>query len=218
MYKAIVFDCDGTIIDSSVMIELIYQGYHRMYPKRKNLPYEYFIKCYFSTTDEIHRYLEIEENNKELFHETCFGKNKHIIKNVKPFKNICEVITLLKKQKFIIGINTSRKKESWAEVEKQIGSDVFSIFDYVITSDMVKKPKPDPESLKLFEKESNITLTETLYIGDSVFDANCAKTANCDFALANWGIVHSTKISANYILNTPISLLELLGIENHNML
>jgi AHBA synthesis associated protein len=213
LYKAIVFDCDGTLIDSSIMIELIYHGYHKMYPEREKLPYEHFIKCYFSTTDENHQYLGIEKENRALFHDICFGENKQHIMNVKPFENICDVIKVIKKHGYVVGINTSRKKETWAEVEHQIGSEVFSIFDYVVTSDMLTNPKPDPESLFLFEKISNISLKETLYIGDSVFDATCAAYAICDFALANWGIVDAAEIHADYILDTPMKLLQLLELE-----
>ena len=38
-----------------------------------------------------------------------------------------------------------------------------------------------------FCEETGLKLSEVLFVGDSDFDAGCAKNAGCDFALAVWG-------------------------------
>ncbi|MFR2740946.1 MAG: hypothetical protein ACLTDX_16445 [[Clostridium] innocuum] len=48
-YKMVVFDCDGTLVDSAIMIAMLYEGYRKMYPNRSFLPYEHFIPCYFQS-------------------------------------------------------------------------------------------------------------------------------------------------------------------------
>ncbi|MDF9825894.1 phosphoglycolate phosphatase [Breznakia sp. PF5-3] len=213
MYKAIVFDCDGTLVNSSVMIELIYHGYHKLYPKREKLPYEHFIQCYFSTADEIHQYLHIEDKNKAKFHQYCFGEHEKTLKNVKAFDGISETIHILKKHGYILGVNTSRRRDGWEEVESQIGNSTFLQFEYIITSDILKHPKPNPESLYTFCDITKITMNNVLYIGDSKVDADCAAAANCDFALANWGVVQNLDLPAKYILDTPYDVLKILNIK-----
>ena len=47
MYKMIVFDCVGTLLDSSAMIAMIQKGYSSMFPQRKKQPYAFFIPCYY---------------------------------------------------------------------------------------------------------------------------------------------------------------------------
>ena len=52
MYKMIVFDCDGTLLDSSAMIAMIQKGYGSMFPQRKKQPYAFFIPCYYMSDEE----------------------------------------------------------------------------------------------------------------------------------------------------------------------
>ena len=51
MYKMIVFDCDGTLLDSSAMIAMIQKGYSSMFPQRKKQPYAFFIPCYYMSEE-----------------------------------------------------------------------------------------------------------------------------------------------------------------------
>jgi len=55
-------------------------------------------------------------------------------------------------------------------------------------------------------KATGAKAEEMLYIGDSVYDAMCAKAAGVDFALATWG-TSDMGIGAKY---RPESLMELL--------
>ena len=84
-YKMVVFDCDGTLVDSAVMISMLYEGYRKMYPNRKPLPYEHFIPCYFQTDQENCVYLQIPPTDRERFEDICFHQHEKGIDNVKPF-------------------------------------------------------------------------------------------------------------------------------------
>ena len=52
----------------------------------------------------------------------------------------------------------------------------------VIGSADVKKPKPDPQGLFIAMERLGVKPEETLFCGDTVFDAGAAKNAGCDFA------------------------------------
>ena len=47
MYKMIVFDCDGTLLDSSAMIAMIQKGYGSMFNQLKKQPNAIYIRCYY---------------------------------------------------------------------------------------------------------------------------------------------------------------------------
>ena len=50
---------------------------------------------------------------------------------------------------------------------------------------------------------------ELLYIGDSVYDMQCARNAMVDFALACWG-ASSREIEADYYLEKPSDVLSVV--------
>lgn len=60
------------------------------------------------------------------------------------------------------------------------------LFDIVITSDMIKEPKPSPESINIIIEKYNLKREETIYIGDSLSDAIASKNANVKFGFASW--------------------------------
>ncbi|MEG0710238.1 MAG: HAD family hydrolase [Longicatena sp.] len=209
-YKMIVFDCDGTLVDASHMITLLYEGYQKAYPKRKRLPYEYFVPCYFMSTQETTEYLKIEKQNEEEFNDICFGKEENHLDNIKVFPHIKEVILKLKAQDIVLGIATSRNEKLWNMARNQIGDEAFLAFRYIATNDKVENNKPASDSLCYLSKESGISMRDILFVGDSINDALCAKNARCDFAFAKWGMISKTDIPKKYELNNPLDLLELI--------
>ena len=52
--------------------------------------------------------------------------------------------------------------------------------------------------------------SEVLYVGDAVYDYQCARNAGVDFGLALWGNVSSENICPRFAFDTPESVLELI--------
>lgn len=210
MYKAIIFDCDGTLLDTKIMIQLLYEGYQKFYPKRHKKTYEDFIPCYFFTNMQTKEYLQIPDDEYQAFIHTCFGDEDHLMKMTKPFVGIKEMILELSKRNFILGINTSRIHEHMDSVQNQLTQEVYNKFDYIITSQDVKHPKPAPDSMYKIQELCKCDMSEILYIGDSDNDALCAKAAGCDFALAGWGLVDKNPPNAKYVLTKVEDILTIL--------
>lgn len=82
-----------------------------------------------------------------------------------------------------LGIVTSRTKEELEELDELL--DCIDLFDVIITSDMVKEPKPNPESINIIIEKYNLSRDETIYIGDSPSDAIASKKANIKFGFAS---------------------------------
>ena len=112
MYKMVVWDCDGTLVNAARMIDLLYEGYHKMYPNRPKKPRSEFVCCYYFTDKETRAYLQIAPNEEAQFQKTCFGDHSEAMNDVLAFDHIVEVILKLKAMGIRQGVNTSRTHET----------------------------------------------------------------------------------------------------------
>ena len=80
-------------------------------------------------------------------------------------------------------------------------------FSTVICVEDAPRPKPFPEPLLAYLNVSDINAGDAVYIGDTVYDSQCAKNAGLDFGLAAWGNAAAQGIPADYIFKSPVDVL-----------
>ncbi|MEG0450304.1 MAG: HAD hydrolase-like protein, partial [Lysinibacillus sp.] len=74
-----------------------------------------------------------------------------------------------------------------------------------------EKHKPHPEPLLVCLEGLHATKNEAVYIGDSIYDMQCANSAGVKFALALWGSKTTNGFeSADYVLNAPKDILNII--------
>lgn len=79
----------------------------------------------------------------------------------------------------------------------------------VVTATDTALHKPDPEPLLKFMERAGAAPSETLYVGDSPYDSECARRAGVDFALAVWGC-RGREVPAEYTPARPMDLVEII--------
>lgn len=205
MYKFVVFDVDGTMINTEEAVIYAYQSvifkeFGRYFTD------EELLKGYGVPTPQSlakYGFTDIEKAIKDYYKYLVEGFAK-----CSAFDGILEVINSLKDKNIPIGIVTSRCKY---EIDIDTCLQGFiNQFDSVVCSDdtTLHKPNADP-LLKIMEK-INANPSETIYIGDTLFDSMCAKSSGVKFALAVWGSNNAENIDADYFLKKPSDLLEIL--------
>ncbi|MBU3183261.1 HAD family hydrolase [Clostridium estertheticum] len=207
MYNYIIFDVDGTLLDTEIAV---LSSLQKLVSEELNKNYSFEeLKFALGIPGEvalnklgITNILECSEKwnvyLKEYFH------------HVKIFDDIKKSLVKLNEMGVSIGIVTSKTKEEFLNDFVPFG--LSNYFKLVVCADDTEKHKPNPEPLLKFIELSEVDKSKTIYIGDTKYDLDCALGAGIDFALALWGAKSSIGIDANYILENPKQILELVKV------
>ncbi|HEX2926909.1 MAG TPA: HAD family hydrolase [Ruminiclostridium sp.] len=205
MFKYVVLDVDGTMVDTEEAVMFAYQSvifkkYGRYFTN------EELLKGYgVPTPQTLERYgfTDIDKAVKDYYEYLIEG-----FKRCKAFDGILEVIESLREMNIPLGVVTSRCNYE-IQIDKCLQGFIHN-FDAIVCSDDTKLHKPEAEPLLKAMDKLGAVPEETIYIGDTVFDRLCAKNAGVKFGLAIWGSNNAENIDADYFLKTPAELLEIV--------
>lgn len=204
-YKHIIFDIDGTMLDSEYanltalqkVIEKI-QGRTVKIPElnfASGIPAEVALKQ-----------LGIEDTQKANYLWNIY--TKELAHTMQLFKGIKELVINLKNKGIRLGIITSKNKTEYLSDFSHFGLD--SYFDTIICVEDSIAPKPSPEPMFAYLRKALANPHEVLYIGDTLYDSNCAIDAGVDFGLALWGYKSASRITATYHFKMPQEVINLI--------
>ena len=97
------------------------------------------------------------------------------INEIKIKKSFLKELKILKKD-YLLAIFTSKSKKRTNKIISK-----YKIFDDCVTIDDVKRGKPMPDGLLKIIKKFNIK-KNAVYVGDSIYDFQCAKSQDLIFA------------------------------------
>lgn len=172
MIKLIIFDFDGVIVDSTKFnidfANKVLQHFGKPKLTKKNIK-----DAYTMTTKEFHaKYLpDICKVHSIMYSKWLFVRSLHKFKHMKHLKKL---LNSLKKQGYKLAIATNRADETFVILD---ALKIKHYFDYILTADHIKHPKPSPDAIKKVMKHFKAKPSETVYVGDTFFDSKAAKRA-----------------------------------------
>jgi len=188
MIKLIIFDFDGTLVESAPGI---WATANTMAKKFGLKPVS---KKIVETTvgTGLDNFLEgiFPEQTKELgvtemirLYRSIYDiKYKH---GLKIFKGVRETLKKLSEKGIILAIVSNKLSRYVNGINEELGIDIY--FKDVLGSENVKKMKPDPYPLNLLMKKYKVKRTETLMVGDSQYDVEARKRAKCPVYFLKYG-------------------------------
>ena len=189
MKKLVIFDLDGTLIDTLMdagrcFNKVLEQFGFKTYPlEQYNCLVGGNLEVIFSKLlEEQDRTEEIISKLKNKYREVYSLDPKP---NTKPFDGVLDVLKKLNEKNDIsIAINTNKSQVLAEKLCENMFSDIeFSgIFGYVDE----RPSKPDPYAVNELMKINNVLPEETIYVGDSLTDIKTAQNAGIDCIFVNW--------------------------------
>lgn len=206
-YKNIIFDVDGTLINTRDSVRNSLKKTYRKFMKKEISPND-LEKSFGQPTYVTVAKLELEEKEKIRFGEAWKKAYKIESENNSIFPGAKEAIEKLINKEYKLGIVTSRRRDE--NKKDQFIQSIIHNFTAVICVDDTTEAKPSAQPLLKCMDLLNANKEETIYIGDSSFDKLSAKNAGVKFALALWG-AENDKLESDYKLKDFNDLLEILG-------
>jgi HAD superfamily hydrolase (TIGR01549 family) len=177
---AIIFDIDGTLIDSNALhIEAFRRAFanhgYTIAPDRiaveigkggDNLVPD-ILGC---SADAIEGDAIRDDQPKEF--EKLAGKD-----GLKPFPKAAELIAEAKRRGLLTVIATSSGKKQLRVLQKYSGLDLEHAVDLLVTADEAKNSKPAPDLIASAVKKTGMSAAQCVMIGDTVYDATSARHA-----------------------------------------
>ncbi len=176
--KAIIFDLDGTLLDSGLTVIQRHVKIAKKLGLRQPTTKE-FIKFTTLNWDELIQGLWPGVNVKQIQEEYY----KTTTENEPAVKNAVETIQKLKNQNFVLGIVTGEETESTFTKLKAAGFNT-TLFDFIHGHDHVMAFKPNKavfNNCLTLLKSRGITKQNTVYVGDTLTDFRAANAAGIQF-------------------------------------
>jgi phosphoglycolate phosphatase-like HAD superfamily hydrolase len=206
--KNIIFDFDGTIADTvPVMFTLIGQLATELgYEKRITQVDLDWVKEHELT--EIPKHFEIPliklpfllMKGRNLLNKQMFS--------VPPCRGILEMLQSLKKKGYILAILSSNRRDSIQEFI--VKHNLESYFDFVHSElNLFGKDK----ALLSLLKQNNMTVKDSLYVGDEIRDFKACQKIDMDCVSAAWGLNSENalrKHGAKWIVGKPQEVIDIL--------
>ncbi len=202
-YRHIVFDIDGTLIDTEYAVLRSLQETVRVLSGRE-IPYSELTFALGITGADALKKLDIKNIS---YAAELWNKNmRKYADTVKVFDGITELLKNLLRLDCKMGIVTSKTREEFKQDFSHFN--ISHYFKTIVCADDTQRHKPNAAPLLKYLEISKADCRQTLCIGDSKYDSMCAENAGIDFALAVWGS-RQTSIKADYFLKNPMDLLSL---------
>ncbi len=206
MIKCVVFDIDGTLIDTG---EAIISSLQKVLAEDLGRAYSMDELCLAFGIPGAVTLEQLGVNDIEGSLAKWIKYLDEFSDSMKIFEGIDDCLKRIKALDIKTGIVTSKSKEEFESNFIPFG--LAKYFDYVVCADDTTKHKPNPEPiLRLLEIAGN-SAEDIVYIGDTKYDKECAEGAGVKFGLALWGAESSEGFESSCILQNPCDILDFIA-------
>lgn len=187
-YDLIIFDLDGTLVDSSKDITQTINCLANKYGFQQKSN-EFVKSKIIGGARNILLECFGHENKTLIDHELLERFNQNYTNNCHVFSELYpgtrELIKYYYEKHKVLAMATYKTRTATEKILQIFNIDHY--FNIVITADDVENPKPNPECIKKILKISDIQKEKAILIGDAKLDFTTANNAGIDICTVTYG-------------------------------
>jgi pyrophosphatase PpaX len=209
-YPTVLFDLDGTLVDSGAMILASYRHATRTVLERE-VPDEVLagfigggsIRDHMRTLDEglADELVRVYREHNEPLHD-----------ELQAFPGVEDLLDMLSSQGRKLGVVTAKRRRTVDLAFRVLPIEQY--FDVVVTTESTDRHKPHPDPVLHALVELGAGREETAFVGDSPWDVEAGMAAGVFTIAVSWGKIHPNErlleAGADVLVHTPEELLGVL--------
>ncbi|MBS1705497.1 MAG: HAD family hydrolase [Armatimonadetes bacterium] len=208
--RAVLFDIDGTLVDSVAMIiPGLQDAFERFTGTR---PTDQFVRSLIGRPlDEQMNMMGLDACENTTLAERCDFARARFVEHKDRVTSFCpavHAVLSLAERGWGVGLVTSKCRQ---EIEI-FWSQFPSLKDLVtVCAGDTDRGKPAPDPAVEACRQLGVSPAETMFVGDSIFDMQCAKAAGCVPVAVTYGAGEKDALAAEsptYLFETPEDLQE----------
>jgi pyrophosphatase PpaX len=207
-FPVVLFDLDGTVVDSGGIILASMRHATRTVLGRE-IPEEALMAAVGGPGLE-HQMRALGPEHVEELIRAYREHNEPLHDELRVCVGMDDVLVALKEQGWKLGIVSAKRRRT---VELAFASvEIGHLFDVVVGGDEHERQKPEPDLLLLALARLGAGPATAAYVGDSPFDMQAARAAGVHAVGVTWGGIHEREAltDADEIVDTPEELLAVL--------
>lgn len=181
---AILFDLDGTLVDTVGLILASMRAAFEGYPGRRPGEAEWIAGIGKPLRAQLREFVDPRDLEAVVERYRAHQQANHD-RMTRAFDGAIETVSRLKARGHPVGIVTSKFRESAERTLRHVGLDRY--VDVVVGADTVTRPKPDPEPVLHALGRLGRRPADALFVGDSPHDVAAGNAAGAVTVAALWG-------------------------------
>lgn len=205
--RAIVFDLDGTLVDTTELVVNTYVTTIHLLGGAEVTINDILANFNIGPTPVLLKHFlgrPIAPQDLDVY----FATYQAAISKLRPFQGVPDMLKRLKRKGYQLGLYTSATRRAVSLILPSTG--LGEHFEAIVAGDEVTHPKPNPEGLEHICRRLGARATEAAYVGDAEVDLACARNAGVLGIQAVWGRV-SPFAGDHLIAKQPNEIIALVG-------